>query len=882
MNDNIQPSEIIRGSGISGLANMVQNILTQINPETNASVLRMDDYNFFHRYKNEYLPEGTKYAFVDNALKRLMNYVKYIPEYNTVNSQIQEDYLNHINNQTYDNHDAFNDVKKEVFFINEEMYKGNKVYHVKIPKNSWDFNNQLINSGLLGHYIFQGDNDRGRYGKSNYFIIAKEENPRFDNIHNILKNNFNTSELDKHLFYEDKRIQRKNSTTDRDGKSIYVIKALHPYLQVGLKTDKENFEELQEISRYSFPILAKTLNLEMEDDHIKNVMRYVDAKRDVIEVGSNYEDWYNFISLLKQEGFDVTEVKSAVANLGQKGDIYKMRIDGTFDSLSKPRSDVQYDPRKPIGYQNFELDLNNKIKAGQISKSENDKIKLYPPQIWGAARMFSSSSILLGDEPGVGKTFQLISAMKMRLDESGGNGLIITIKSVQDQFATEIKELLGDDYDDQISTSPTSPAKWTVVRYSDFQLNNEKTREKIKTLMNHNITAVALDEVHNVKSSTNNTGKNIYEITKNVPFVWGASATVASNNADDVHNQLKMINHRLGKLSSEEFKEVFGSNDDPNKSTINAENLNKWLYKSGVYIRRTKKDVREDMPLKNIYDIGIHADNIAIERGVRERVKGYKDSENQFSLLQAARAEIAIAKADMSSNRAADFIRQNEKVLVFSNFKESSASIFQILSRYCEQINEELGTSYYITSYLGSDGDKGRKKNEQTFKNDPNCMGLVISTKIGGTGVDFPNIASNVIMNDYDWTPASATQSEGRTHRISSLNESNVYYMVADNNMDRRLYEKVQFKRRISEIVERSRKNISKAKTPEEIKKTQEMIIQCRLMDKKLSEQLNKENEQFTMNIIGDNEAAKKEFLKQKKKEQNKHNASNDGWEKIG
>jgi hypothetical protein len=62
-----------------------------------------------------------------------------------------------------------------------------------------------------------------------------------------------------------------------------------------------------------------------------------------------------------------------------------------------------------------------------------------------------------------------------------------------------------------------------------------------------------------------------------------------------------------------------------------------------------------------------------------------------------------------------------------------------------------------------------------------------------------------MVINDFDWTPESAEQSEGRIYRINTNHPVNIDYVVADG-IDKTIYDKVQKKRELAEIIQKYRK----------------------------------------------------------------------------
>ena len=66
-----------------------------------------------------------------------------------------------------------------------------------------------------------------------------------------------------------------------------------------------------------------------------------------------------------------------------------------------------------------------------------------------------------------------------------------------------------------------------------------------------------------------------------------------------------------------------------------------------------------------------------------------------------------------------------------------------------------------------------------------------MSIKMGGTGISFANTFKSMIVNDYDWTPESIEQSEGRIYRINTNHDVKIIYTL-DSGFDSKLYEKVE------------------------------------------------------------------------------------------
>ena len=56
---------------------------------------------------------------------------------------------------------------------------------------------------------------------------------------------------------------------------------------------------------------------------------------------------------------------------------------------------------------------------------------------------------------------------------------------------------------------------------------------------------------------------------------------------------------------------------------------------------------------------------------------------------------------------------------------------------------------------------------------------LVLNIVAGGTGLDFPNVTNDMIVNDFDWSVANDEQMLGRPYRINSKEDVNVTYILS-------------------------------------------------------------------------------------------------------
>ena len=410
-------------------------------------------------------------------------------------------------------------------------------------------------------------------------------------------------------------------------------------------------------------------------------------------------------------------------------------------------------------------------------------------------------------------TIQLVSAAELKMQEIKKPTLIITLKAVQKQWIDTIADIVGDQERSNISVDGLDPKKWTVLYYDNFStgINLQKVVDALK---NTEFGIVIFDELHKLKHGDTKRTRNLESVIEKIPIRWGATATISSNKPMDVRQQLIMTGHHLGRMKESKFKYDFvGGNDKSPEGKENqikaAERLNRWLNLSGVYKRRSKSDIRE-MPNISIHSRNIELDQDRFNDFYYKKIENYKKIDGAvipISKLIAARETISHLKTTETAKRVAKIVANNlekepaaSKVVVFTNFTEAGDQLINKIKMLLVHIDE----NFYVLDYLSNTKKSERAKVKDRFTNDPNAKVLVMSMKMGGTGIDFPNAAQNMVVNDFDWTPESAEQSEGRIYRINTNHPVNIQYIVSDG-LDRDLYDVVQRKRKLAEIIQRHR-----------------------------------------------------------------------------
>lgn len=695
--------------------------------------------------------------------------------------------------------------------------------HLKTSKFSAIFY-RLISNIFKNQLYISGEND--------YIISSPTHNLFSQFIDQLKRSSFITTSIEPLLTKLPKDVAPISNPiiiAEESDKKNWLFKIFVNSGSTSPAKTKENFSKIIEFIFPNNATSIDSINLEEE------VIEVNTGVKNVYYFRCSYKDAKYLQLILEKNDFNTLTLNKVIEKLLSQGRMSKTRIDGEIDGFKDEKEFKQ----EVVKYEDlFFAD----------SSLPKEKRHFFPAQVDGIKFLYSRQNALLGDEVGVGKTIQTIIAADLRLKKSGGNCLIITKNAVAPQLAIEIQKIL------RISPSEISDdwsvlRKWNVLSYQLFEEDSPITKDDptpIRELITNillnraksgSFTVCILDEIHMIKNGNpenrnkngflkhgaNHRTFNIQEITKFIPFVWGASATIVANKPIDLYNQLRAINHNAGLMNYDKFKEKYsGSSTDPVDQFRKADEIRDLLTDQGVYVRRSKKEVNPEIPPIKIEETNFNFTEDEIDEIMRKAKNKDRPTAQEMSVI---REKIAFAKIDNTINLAENLLSSGKKVGIFTAHSKSLQEIKRRLELSMALIFP--GENKKVAAIYGGQDRKARQIEIQNFKNTASeYMAIVISIDAGGTGIDFPNILTDVIVNDFDWSPSDDDQSLGRFYRINSLNPINVTYMIAENTLDRRFYQLLKQKKEIAEriqILSDSEKTIATLTGPEANKRLAEI-----------------------------------------------------------
>ncbi|KAK7858008.1 dna annealing helicase and endonuclease zranb3 [Quercus suber] len=201
------------------------------------------------------------------------------------------------------------------------------------------------------------------------------------------------------------------------------------------------------------------------------------------------------------------------------------------------------------------------------------------------------------------------------------------------------------------------------------------------------------------------------------------------------------------------------------------------LMKATVMIRRLKKDVLTELPVKRRQQVFLELAE-----------KDMKQINALFHELEVVKGKIKACQ----SKEEVDSLKFNQKnlinkagckFLIFAHHQPMIDSIYQfLLKKKVGCIRIDGGTPAASRQALVTD-----------FQEKDATRAAVLSIKAGGVGLTL-TAASTVIFAELSWTPGDLIQAEDRAHRIGQVSAVNIYYLLANDTVDDIIWDVVQSK----------------------------------------------------------------------------------------
>lgn len=442
----------------------------------------------------------------------------------------------------------------------------------------------------------------------------------------------------------------------------------------------------------------------------------------------------------------------------------------------------------------------------------NLRVEPYEYQREGICFGLEHKRIIIGDEPGLGKTLQSIGIVDTA---NAYPCLVICPSSLKINWQREFEKFTDKSalvLDNNVRTTwgyllSMGVHQVAIVNYESLRkffvwdIRGGKQFRLKDVVFNPQIQAfksIIIDESHRVKDPS--AQQTIFTKGLSVGKDWCIllSGTPVVNRPEDLIAQLSIMN-RLGEFGGR-AKFIADYCTDPKDKTaepaVPLSELSRQLYNTCM-IRREKAKVLPQLPDKTRVDLYIEISNDKEYNLAAEDLAAYLQEYTEctdWEIRRKMRMEALVRFMTLCSlatkgkiAQAVDFIRtfldSGKKLIVFCSLHEIVDELQKIFPR--------------AVTVTGRDSSVNKQASVDAFQNNPNVQLIICSIKAAGVGLTL-TAASDVAFIELAWTYADCCQCEDRAHRIGQKDNVTCYYLLGRGTIDHTIYRLIHRKKSIA------------------------------------------------------------------------------------
>lgn len=408
---------------------------------------------------------------------------------------------------------------------------------------------------------------------------------------------------------------------------------------------------------------------------------------------------------------------------------------------------------------------------------------LYPFQREGVQFLAQHRAALLGDEMGLGKSIQAITALRI-LVRAGQvrRTLLLCPKSVVSDWrhklwdwAPELTVLVVRASPEQRAVFWGSPAHIYLTTYDTL-------RNDIETVSAHGFDVCLLDEIQYIKNPEAGVTKAARRVSGRIR--WGLTGTPLENKLEDVISIFDYLKPGLFRASDADYASRVKDGIRP------------------YFLRRRAADVLDDLPAKVSHEVWLElgpSQRDSYDEAYREgRAALSREPTVPHVLAQISKLKQICnldpvtgesTKLEYLQEQLGELAENEEKALVFSQYPEKTL-------REIEPALEEFEPQLFH----GQLSDKQRDRIVREFQEQDKSRVLLMSVRAGGIGLTLTR-ANHVFHFDLWWNPAVARQAEGRAHRIGQQKTVFVKTLYTEDTIERRIHDLLAEKQALFDFV---------------------------------------------------------------------------------
>lgn len=442
----------------------------------------------------------------------------------------------------------------------------------------------------------------------------------------------------------------------------------------------------------------------------------------------------------------------------------------------------------------------------------NLRVEPYEYQREGICFGLEHKRIIIGDEPGLGKTLQSIGIVDTA---NAYPCLVICPSSLKINWQREFEKFTDKSalvLDNNVRTTwgyllSMGVHQVAIVNYESLRkffvwdIRGGKQFRLKDVVFNPQIQAfksIIIDESHRVKDPSAQQTIFTKGLSGGKDWCILLSGTPVVNRPEDLIAQLSIMN-RLGEFGGR-AKFIADYCTDPKDKTaepaVPLSELSRQLYNTCM-IRREKAKVLPQLPDKTRVDLYIEISNDKEYNLAAEDLAAYLQEYTEctdWEIRRKMRMEALVRFMTLRSlatkgkiAQAVDFIRtfldSGKKLIVFCSLHEIVDELQKIFPR--------------AVTVTGRDSSVNKQASVDAFQNNPNVQLIICSIKAAGVGLTL-TAASDVAFIELAWTYADCCQCEDRAHRIGQKDNVTCYYLLGRGTIDHTIYRLIHRKKSIA------------------------------------------------------------------------------------
>ena len=409
------------------------------------------------------------------------------------------------------------------------------------------------------------------------------------------------------------------------------------------------------------------------------------------------------------------------------------------------------------------------------------RVEPYPYQREGIIYGLDKKRLIIGDEPGLGKTLQSIGIVDTA---DAYPCLVICPSSLKINWQREFEKF----------TDKSAIVLDNAVRTTWPYLLSMGMHQVAVV----NYKSVIIDESHRVKDPSAQQTIFTKGITTGKEYVILLSGTPVVNRPEDLVSQLSIMDRlqEFGGRSAFMADYCTDPKDKKAEPAVPLSVLSNQLY-ANCMIRREKAKVLPQLPDKTRVDLYVDISNAPeynlAAADLAEYLRQYTEC-TDWEIRRKMRMEALVRFMTLRQlatlgkvAQAVDFIRtflsSGKKLIVFCSLHEVVDALVKAFPG--------------AVTVTGRDSAVSKQASVDAFQNNPDTMLIICSIKAAGVGLTL-TASSNVAFVELAWTYADCCQCEDRAHRIGQKDNVTCYYLLGRGTIDHTIYSLIHQKKSIA------------------------------------------------------------------------------------